>query len=101
VGEKQRLVFARIHLQQPDIVLLDEASSALDADIQEVMYRRLVESLSEATVISVAHRRGLDHHHDLHIEVRDRRLIIRELHKVIDLQERREPQPRGRMKSLA
>ncbi len=101
VGEKQRLVFARIHLHQPDIVLLDEATSALDAAIQEAMYQRLVESLTASTVISVAHRKGLDHHHDVHIEVRDRRLIIREIHKVIDLQERREPRARGRMKSLA
>lgn len=101
VGEKQRLVFARIHLHQPDIVLLDEATSALDADIQEAMYQRLVESLTESTVISVAHRKGLDHHHDVHIEVRDRSLIIREIHKVIDLQERREPRAQPRMKSLA
>jgi putative ATP-binding cassette transporter len=101
VGEKQRLVFARIHLQQPDIVLLDEATSALDADIQETMYQRLLENLSGATVISVAHRKGLDHHHHLQIEVKDRRLHIRELHKVIELPNRRESRLPDREKWIA
>ena len=34
-GEKQRLAFARLILQEPDIIVLDEATSALDPSSQD------------------------------------------------------------------
>ena len=42
-GEKQRLAFARIFLQNPDIIVLDEATAALDPDSQD----KLMELLSK------------------------------------------------------
>jgi putative ATP-binding cassette transporter len=58
-GERQRLAFARVLLQQPDILILDEATSALDETGQEDMLRVLSEALAPATMISVGHRTGL------------------------------------------
>lgn len=53
-GELQRIAFARAFAQQPQLVLLDEASSALDLDLENKMYSRLRQMGS--TVISIAHR---------------------------------------------
>ncbi|MGZ5814481.1 MAG: ATP-binding cassette domain-containing protein, partial [Xanthobacteraceae bacterium] len=55
-GEKQRLAFARIFLMRPDIVVLDEATAALDLPSQDRLMKRLMRELTDATVVSVGHR---------------------------------------------
>ncbi|HEY2387014.1 MAG TPA: ABC transporter ATP-binding protein/permease [Candidatus Binatia bacterium] len=62
-GEKQRLAFARIFLHRPDVIVMDEATSALDPTSQECLMRLLMESLPDATVMSVGHRPELEKFH--------------------------------------
>lgn len=62
-GEQQRLAFARIFLKHPDIVIMDEATSALDELSQKRMMELMGEWLTDAMVIHVAHRPGLDKYH--------------------------------------
>lgn len=54
-GQKQRLVLARILLAQPDLVLLDEATAALDVDGAVDFHKILSECLPQAAVLSVLH----------------------------------------------
>lgn len=63
-GEQQRLAFARVLLNRPDILFMDEASSALDNDTEAALYRLVIERLSGCTLISVAHRTTLEAFHD-------------------------------------
>ena len=63
-GEKQRLAFARLILQEPDIVVLDEATSALDPPSQDKLMTLLRKHLQKATVLSVGHRPELEAFHD-------------------------------------
>ncbi|MPT47512.1 MAG: ABC transporter ATP-binding protein/permease [Sphingobium sp.] len=63
-GEQQRLAFARIFLHQPGLVFLDETTSALDQDAEEVLYRRLRERQPDLTIVSVAHRSSVIALHD-------------------------------------
>jgi putative ATP-binding cassette transporter len=58
-GEKQRLAFARILLQRPDIIVLDEATAALDSPSQDRVMELLLQELREATVVSIGHRAEL------------------------------------------
>jgi vitamin B12/bleomycin/antimicrobial peptide transport system ATP-binding/permease protein len=62
-GEKQRLAFARVLIQRPDTIIMDEATAALDAPSQEHLMRLLLESLPDSTVISVGHRPELEAFH--------------------------------------
>jgi len=63
-GEKQRLAFARVLLHRPDIIVLDEATAALDTASQDRVMRMLWQELKHATVISISHRPELaDFHH--------------------------------------
>jgi vitamin B12/bleomycin/antimicrobial peptide transport system ATP-binding/permease protein len=64
VGEQQRLAFARLLLHKPDWVFMDEATSALDEDMQTSLMNLLTSELPGATLISIAHRPGLDVFHD-------------------------------------
>lgn len=65
VGEQQRLVFVRAHIQQPQWLFLDEATSALDEDTEATMYSLLQERLQQTTVVSVGHRSTLNKYHEL------------------------------------
>lgn len=62
-GEKQRLAFARLLLHRPDIVLMDEATSALDARSQAMMMELLATEMTDATIVSIAHRSELEVFH--------------------------------------
>ncbi len=67
-GEKQRLAFARILLHQPDIVVLDEATAALDPKSQVKLMELLVDRKG-MTVVSVGHRPELEVFHTRKIEL--------------------------------
>ena len=54
-GEKQRLAFARVLMQQPDIVVMDEATAAPDAPEPNQLMRRLLGRLPKRTVVTVGH----------------------------------------------
>ena len=64
-GEQQRLAFVRVLLAKPDILFLDEASSALDAATEDALYRLILAELPAMTVISIAHREGVARFHQI------------------------------------
>ena len=70
-GEQQRVHFARVLLQQPDWVFLDESSSALDEAGERDLYRAVHEHCPATTVVSVGHRASLRPLHDLEWSIRD------------------------------
>jgi putative ATP-binding cassette transporter len=59
-GEKQRLAFARILLHRPDIIVLDEATGALDSQSEGELMKLLSREFEHATVVSVGHRSELE-----------------------------------------
>ncbi len=62
-GEQQRISLARAILSKPDLLLLDESTSALDEAAEADLYRLLESRLPGATLISIGHRKTL---HTLH-----------------------------------
>jgi putative ATP-binding cassette transporter len=72
-GEKQRLAFARIVLHNPDIIVLDEATAALDAQSQDKLMELLVRQPEHTTLISVGHRPELELFHSRKIVLERRR----------------------------
>ncbi len=71
-GEKQRLAFARILLHSPDIVVLDEATAALDPKSQDKLMELLLDR-PDMTLLSVAHRPELEAFHTRKIVLERRR----------------------------
>ena len=68
-GEQQRLAFARALLYRPDILFMDESSSALDNATEAHLYQLLLDRLPDCTVVSVAHRTTLEVFHDRQLHV--------------------------------
>jgi ABC-type multidrug transport system fused ATPase/permease subunit len=57
-GEAQLLAFARVFLQDPGLVILDEASSRLDPATEALLERAVDRLLQGRTAILIAHRLG-------------------------------------------
>ena len=55
-GEKQRLSIARAILKKSKIILLDEATSSLDADTEEKIQSALNYLTKDRTTLVIAHR---------------------------------------------
>ena len=55
-GQRQRIALARIILANPRILILDDATSAVDVHVEEAIHEALAGSLADRTTIVVAHR---------------------------------------------
>jgi putative ATP-binding cassette transporter len=69
LGEQQRLAIARAILQEPDYLLLDEATASLDEPAEAQLYRLLQERLKGAAIVSIGHRSTLGAFHGRRIDV--------------------------------
>jgi ABC-type Mn2+/Zn2+ transport system ATPase subunit len=68
-GEKQRLSVARALLIRPDLLLLDEATNALDEMSEIALHRLIRERLSHTTIIAVSHSQALPDFYDRTIRI--------------------------------
>ncbi|MEF3280561.1 MAG: ABC transporter ATP-binding protein/permease [Elusimicrobiota bacterium] len=55
-GQRQRLAIARSVVKKPKIILLDEATSNLDSQSEDVVQKAIENVLKEKTVVMAAHR---------------------------------------------
>ncbi|MDD2828313.1 MAG: ABC transporter ATP-binding protein [Sulfuricurvum sp.] len=55
-GQRQRLSIARMILANPQVVIFDESTSALDVHTESALFEALEEFLKNKTVIIIAHR---------------------------------------------
>uniref|UniRef100_A0A0R3RMM7 ABC transporter domain-containing protein n=1 Tax=Elaeophora elaphi TaxID=1147741 RepID=A0A0R3RMM7_9BILA len=62
-SEQQRLAFARVLFQQPELVILDESSSCIDLKIEEHIYQLLISN--NIGFISIGHHPSLIKFHDV------------------------------------
>ena len=74
-GERQRLAIVRALLRDPDILIPDESTSALDPDTEMKLMTRLDEIRQGRTTIVIAHRLSTVAHAD-EIVVLDRGVIV-------------------------
>ncbi len=55
-GERQRVALARMVLQDPKIVILDESTSAIDMETEKLIFCNLSPFFKERTTVLIAHR---------------------------------------------
>lgn len=54
-GQRQRIALARALIRQPSVLILDEATSAIDAQSEHLIYQTLRETAGERTTLLVTH----------------------------------------------
>lgn len=57
-GQRQRIGLARVLLCDPAIVVLDDATSAVDAEVEHAIHDALATALAGRTTLLIAHRRS-------------------------------------------
>ena len=55
-GQRQRIAIARVILKDAPILILDEATAALDSEVEAAIQDSLKELMRDKTVIAIAHR---------------------------------------------
>ncbi len=82
-GERQRLALIRAIQQRPELLILDEATSQLDAATEEAAYRCIAEECPGATILAIAHRPPPAGIFDRHVVLENGRLTVQQDRAVI------------------
>ncbi len=75
-GERQRLSIARIFLKKPDILIIDEGTSALDVKTEEEVIKNIFTEFENHTVLMITHR--------LKILEKTQRIIVIDKGKIVE-----------------
>ena len=74
-GERQRLAIARMFVFDPNIIILDESTSALDIQTENNLFASLREHLHGKTMIIIAHRLSTVEHADIIYLIHEGRVV--------------------------
>lgn len=80
-GERQRISIARAFLKNAPILILDEATSQLDAETEALIQQSLLRIMKERTVFVVAHRLATILHCDEIIVLDEGKIVERGTHE--------------------
>ena len=80
-GQKQRLAMSRAMILDPDILILDDSLSAVDAKTEYAIIDNLKHTRKDKTTIITAHRLSAVVHADLILVMQDGRIIERGRHE--------------------
>lgn len=82
-GQRQRLLIARAVYKNPDFILFDEATNALDANNERVIIDQLNSFLENRTAIIVAHRLSTVRHADNIVVLDHGRIVEQGTHSAL------------------
>lgn len=68
-GEQQRIAFARILLNKPEVIYLDEATSSLDNESAQAMFSLIKQHLPQSSVVYISHQAELEKFADQEIDL--------------------------------
>ncbi|MBQ3774806.1 MAG: ABC transporter ATP-binding protein/permease [Ruminobacter sp.] len=72
LGEQQRIAFLRAIINRPDVIFMDEVTSAMDEPNESKLYAMLKDELKDSIMISVGHRSTLENMHNRILDFTDK-----------------------------
>ena len=82
-GQRQRIALARAVLRDPQVLILDEATSELDTKSEQLIRRAVEELGASRTVITIAHRLSTIRHADKIVVFEGGRVVEQGSHEVL------------------
>jgi ATP-binding cassette subfamily B protein len=76
-GQRQRIALARVILQDPAIILLDEATASVDTETEYLIQRSLDRLTADRTTLAIAHRLSTIKDADTILVLEDGRVVER------------------------
>jgi len=80
-GQRQRIALARAILKDPEILVLDEATSDVDTETEMLIQRSLDELTADRTTFAIAHRLSTIKDADRIVVIEDGRIVERGTHE--------------------
>jgi len=80
-GQQQRLAISRAILARPQILILDEATSNLDTESEQLIQAAMADLLADRTTFVIAHRLSTIHRADLILLMEEGRVVERGTHE--------------------
>ena len=80
-GQRQRIALARVILQDPAVILLDEATASVDTETEYLIQRSLDRLTAERTTLAIAHRLSTIKDADTILVLEDGRVVERGSHE--------------------
>ncbi|MFC7027357.1 ABC transporter ATP-binding protein [Halomicroarcula sp. GCM10025324] len=82
-GQRQRIAIARAMLKDPDILVLDEATSDVDTETEMLIQRSLDQLTADRTTFAIAHRLSTIKDADVILVLEDGRVVERGTHEAL------------------
>jgi ATP-binding cassette subfamily B protein len=76
-GQIQRTAAARMFVREPELLILDDISSALDVETEQILWQRMLDGESHRTCLVVSHRRAVLERADQILVMEDGRLTAK------------------------
>ena len=86
-GQRQRLSIARMIIADPNVVIFDESTSALDVDTEAKLFEALFPILKNKTVITIAHRLSTVKNANIIYVLQDGKMVQHGTHKELEQQD--------------
>ena len=81
VGEKQLISFARALIKNPNIIILDEATSSIDSESEELVQNAIDKLMLNRTTFIVAHRLSTIEKCDLIVCMKNGKIVEQGTHQ--------------------
>jgi len=73
-GQKQRLCVARALIRKPEIIILDEVTSALDNDNEKIILNAISKIMKNKTIIFISHKKSIIDYSDNVFKIENKKI---------------------------
>lgn len=78
-GDKQKISIARVYIENPDVVILDEITSSIDKSTSKLILEDILETYKNKIVFIISHDNSVEEYCNKIVSIVDKKLIIKDI----------------------